>query len=163
MKRYMVNTLHFHMNSLLGAPERVLTRNLDSADGQKTHVNNKSGIMNFDTFSNITVRTLDSLERTKQTEMRTDFEPLIEVYGVEGSLKVVVSLPGIREGEVNLNVVEKRLITEVRKGFQTYRKEVPCTIGAGQTNIRKKDSKQFGTRDRIQWNKITGRWINARA
>jgi HSP20 family molecular chaperone IbpA len=63
-------------------------------------------------------------------------EPVIDVFEGEKSLKILALLPGVRKDQVSFNVGDGFIDLEIRKGYQVYRKMIPCNVKPSNVSIR---------------------------
>lgn len=55
-------------------------------------------------------------------------DPLIDVIEGEGSIRVVVLLPGVRREDVKVSKLPGSLRVEVKSGSTVFTKEIPCQV-----------------------------------
>jgi len=117
------------MTGILDEIERLLSAILGSANEKRSSSSSKIGPL--DISSNISVKVgLDELGRDPAARPPAlDTEPLIDVIEKGDELKIVVSMPGIREEDAIVRITGGRLVVEVRRGLAVYRKDFPCSIG----------------------------------
>ncbi|MFY3740737.1 MAG: HSP20 family molecular chaperone IbpA [Candidatus Nitrosomirales archaeon] len=129
------------IEKLLNELSKLLSDISDTRGQRRTVVNSsRSRIMGFDISSNISIKIglAEELKNTpaEQYQQLTDVEPLIDVFDSEDGLKIVVLLPGIKKEDVNVTVIDGKLVIEIRKGFQVYRKEIPCNIREDEIAVK---------------------------
>ncbi len=129
------------IEKLLNELSKLLSDISDTRGRRRTVVNSsRSRIMGFDISSNISIKIglAEELKNTpaEQYPQLTDVEPLIDVFDSEDGLKIVVLLPGIKKEDVNVTVIDGKLVIEIRKGFQVYRKEIPCNIREDEIAVK---------------------------
>lgn len=129
------------LENLLNELGKLLSAISDTAGEGRAFMNSsRSRIMNFDISSNISIRIglpekLESMP-AKQSPQVADVEPLIDLFDKDDTLKIVVLLPGIKKEDVNVTIIDGKLVIDVRKGSQIYRKEIPCDIKVDEIAVK---------------------------
>jgi HSP20 family molecular chaperone IbpA len=129
------------IEKLLNELSKLLSDISDTTGQRRTVVNSsRSRIMGFDISSNISIKIglAEELKNTppEQIPQLTDVEPLIDVFDSEDGLKIVVLLPGIKKEDVNVTVIDGKLVIEIRKELQIYHKEIPCDIRVDEIAVK---------------------------
>jgi len=128
------------IEKLLNELSKLLSDISDTRGRRRVVNSSKSRIMGFDISSNISIRIgiSEELKNTpaEQYPQIADVEPLIDVIDNEDGLKIVVLLPGIKKEDVNVTVLDGKLVIEIRKALQIYRKEITCNIRADEIAVK---------------------------
>ncbi len=89
---------------------------------------------------NTSTRTLEEsfvkVSEKKQYHVQEKKEPLIDIIENNNAIKVIATLPGIREEDVWFHIEKNVLIVEVTKYGKVYKKEIPCNVKADQISTR---------------------------
>jgi len=101
-------------------------------------------------------------KRIKPIEVSEEREPLVDVIEEEDKIRVIAEVPGVTKEEINLNVVDNKLIITTT-GARKYKKEVELgaevdpdvskatyTNGILEVTLKKKEVKKEGKKIKVE-------------
>jgi len=78
--------------------------------------------------SSVRVGFLDEMLSAQLPRQSPEHEPVIDVIKAKEGLKVLVHLPGVKKGDIDVHRRDKAIVFEINSRGRSYRKEIQCDV-----------------------------------